>query len=211
MTFLENIVSDINWRVSELATLTTLPYRYRIADAHVQTLLTYSVPAIYALWEGFVKNSFAMYVQQLNSLNLDINTIDENLLTHAMTNGQDVDLGNSRTNFESKKRYIKIISAKYSNPLNIIEEVPTQSNVNYAVINDILMRFNLEPLEQKYRASLQKLLTFRNSIAHGERTIPVKKKDIESFSNVLQDLMLEVYSRIENGYNNSTYLKNRIE
>lgn len=207
MTFLENIARDIDWRVSELATLTTLPYRYHIADIHIQTLLTYSIPAIYALWEGFVRNSFAEYVQQLNSLNLNINAVNENLLTHALTNGKEINLENARTNFDSKKKYIKVVSAKYLNPLNIIEELPTHSNVNYNVINDILMRFNLESLEQKYKAPLQKLLIFRNSIAHGERTIPVKKKDIEFFSNLLKDLMLEIYVKIENGYNGSTYLK----
>lgn len=207
MTFLEQIVKDIDWRVSELATLTTLPYRYKIAEIHVQTLLFYSVPAVYALWEGFVKYSFTQYVRYINTLNISINMVNENVLTHALTNSLSLNLENSITNFNSKKRYICAIHTLHMNPLVIPEEIPTHSNVNYEIINDILLRFNLSELDPKYKRPLNKLLHYRNSLAHGERILPVTKKTIEEFGNLLQDLMTEIYSKIEDGYNNKTYLK----
>ena len=207
MTFLEQIVKDIDWRVSELATLTTLPYRYKIAEIHVQTLLFYSVPAVYALWEGFVKYSFTQYVRYINTLNIPINTVNENVLTHALTNSLSLNLENGITNFNSKKKYICAIHMLHMNPLVISEEIPTHSNVNYEIINDILLRFNLSELDPKYKRPLNKLLHYRNSLAHGERILPVTKKTIEEFGNLLQDLMTEIYSKIEDGYNNKTYLK----
>lgn len=207
MTFLDNIVSDIDWRVSELATLTSLPYRYKIADIHIESLLTYSVPAIYAIWEGFVRHSFVEYSTYLNSLNLPLKDVHENILTHALTNGTDVALENPRSSFDSKKRYIKAMLVKHQTVLNIPYDIPTKSNVNYSVINDILVRYNLEKLNSTYRTKLDKLLRFRNEFSHGERSIPVEKKDIESFSNLVQDLMVEIYSHIEDGYEQKTYLK----
>lgn len=207
MTFLTNILADIDWRVSELATLTTLPYRYKISDKHVESLLTYSVPAIYAIWEGYVRHCFIEYSTYLNSLSLSLIDVHENILTHAMTIEKAVALENPRTNFDSKKKYVTTILSKHQAKLNIPYEIPTKSNVNFAVINDILTRYNLEKLNQTYQSKLDKLLRFRNEFAHGERSIPVTKKDIEYFSNLVQDLMVEVFVRIEDGVNNHTYLK----
>ena len=207
MTFLEKIVADIDWRTSELATLTSLPYRYNIAEIHVKTLLTYSIPAIYALWEGFVRQSFVEYSTHLNSLYLPLNNVHENLLTHALTNGNDIALENPRVNFESKKKYIRTMLLKHQTVLNVPYEVPTKSNVNYSVINDILTRYNLEKLDIKYKSKLDKLLKYRNEFAHGDRDIPVEKKDVVFFSNLIQDLMVEIYSRIEKGFEDKTYLK----
>lgn len=207
MTFLEKIAADIDWRISELATLTSLPYRYNIAEIHVKTLLTYSIPAIYALWEGFVRQSFVEYSTYLNSLYLPLNNVHENLLTHALTNGTDIALENPRVNFESKKKYIRTMLVKHQTVLNVPYEIPTKSNVNYSVISDILNRYNLGKLDIKFKSKLDKLLRYRNEFSHGERGIPIEKKDVESFSNLIQDLMVEVYSLIEKGYENKTYLK----
>lgn len=207
MTMLKSIVDDIDWRVAELASLRTIPYRYRISQEHVNILVKYSIPAIYALWEGFVKKSFIAYSEELNLLKLQISDVDENLLTHALTIGTDFDLNCSRTHFDSKKKYIKAMKLKYADPLVLSNEIPTKSNVNYDVINDILMRFNLKNMDKSYKKPLDKLLRFRNNIAHGEGSIPIHKNNVEEFANLVQDLMLSVYERIEIGFNAKTYLR----
>lgn len=208
MTMLKAIVEDIDWRVAELASLRTIPFRYRIDVNHVDILIRYIIPAIYALWEGFVKKSFITYSEELNSLKLQISNVHENLLTHALTIGTEFDLNCSRSSFDAKKRYIKAMKLKYTTTLMLTYEIPTKSNVNFDVINDILMRFNLNSMDKKYKKPLNKLLRFRNEVAHGERVTPIRKENIEEFVNLVQDLMLEIYDRIEFGFNTKTYLKN---
>ena len=44
--------------MSELASLKTIPLRYNLLSHHKEMLIKYTIPSIYALWEGFVKNSF---------------------------------------------------------------------------------------------------------------------------------------------------------
>lgn len=68
------------------------------------------------------------------------------------------------------------------------------------------MRFNLDTLPKSYKNKLSKLLQFRNSIAHGETSILVKIDHIVEFSTLVNNLMVEIYERIELGYNNSTFL-----
>jgi hypothetical protein len=68
--FIQEILADINWRVSELATIKSLPIKYSFRPDHKELQIKYSIPAIYAIWEGFVKNTFTIYSTHLNSLNI---------------------------------------------------------------------------------------------------------------------------------------------
>ena len=70
MYFIDEINSDIQWRMSELASLKTIPLRYNLLSHHKEMLIKYTIPSIYALWEGFVKNSFELYVREINKLNI---------------------------------------------------------------------------------------------------------------------------------------------
>lgn len=85
MTFKEEIIADINWRVSELASLKTIPFRYNITESHKNILIKYTMPSIYSLWEGFIKSSFQSYIRELNNLNIPIQNTHINLLTHTIT------------------------------------------------------------------------------------------------------------------------------
>jgi hypothetical protein len=62
MPFRRKIGEDIDWRVSELMTIKTFPLHYELSEHHKKFFLKYSVPSIYAVWEGFVKNSFRLYM-----------------------------------------------------------------------------------------------------------------------------------------------------
>lgn len=76
------------------------------------------------------------------------------------------------------------------------------------MINNILHRFNLELLPEKpYEKQLNKLLRIRNSISHGETSIPVDKTIISELSFAVLKLMDEVFIRVVDGCNKKTYLK----
>lgn len=206
MDILKNIIADLDWRSGELAILKTLPHRYNILDNHQILLKTYLVPAIYALWEGYVCNSFQSYIRFINSLNLCANELHINILTFALMYDIRLNLGNPRLHLEKQKKIVEIYNNTISKTININPSIPTRSNVNYDVINEILQLFNLSSIDITYKSPLNKLLKFRNSIAHGERAIPVKDENIMEFTNLLINLMSEIYLKIENGIKSKSYL-----
>ena len=207
MYFVDEINSDIQWRMSELASLKTIPLRYNLLSHHKEMLIKYTIPSIYALWEGFVKNSFELYVREINKLNIPIEEVHINVITHTLSSCENLYLENPRMNFISKKEFVEFYQSKISKPLNITTKIPTKSNVDFIVINDILTRFNLTLLPKVFERKLNKLLKFRNSIAHGETSLPVKMEDVTFFSQLVNDLMVEIITRLDEGYKKQTFKK----
>lgn len=206
--FIDDIKSDIDWRMSELASLKTIPVRYHLLNHHSELLIKYAVPSIYALWEGFVKKSFELYAGHINSLKLNSSDIHINLFTHSFSTEDKLALENPRMSFAKKKEFMAFFQNKFKGKFTIPQKIPTKSNVDYKVINEILERFNLPALpEQLYKKGLNRLLCFRNSIAHGDTSILVKSEDLAEFSKLINDLMVEIFERIEKGKINETFKK----
>lgn len=205
MSCLQEIQSDIDWRMSELGSLKSIPLRYNLLKHHQEMIIKYTIPSIYALWEGFVKSSFKCYVSEINSLSLNVNEIHINLLVHGLTSIDKLRLENVRNSFKSKKEFTEHYLTIISKPFELAEIIPTNSNVNFDIINEILHLFNLELLPKKFNKPLNKLVNFRNSIAHGEVRIPIQMQDVEDFSHLLNDLMVEIILRIEGGLSTQTF------
>ena len=204
--FIDDIKSDIDWRMSELASLKTIPVRYNLLNHHSELLIKYAVPSIYALWEGFVKKSFELYAGHINSLKLNSSDIHINLFTHSFSTEDKLALENPRMSFVKKKEFMAFYQNKLKSEFTIPQKIPTKSNVDYKVINEILEKFNLLALpEQPYKKGLNKLLRFRNNIAHGDISILVKSEDLAEFSKLINDLMVEIFGRIEEGKLNETF------
>ena len=70
-----------------------------------------------------------------------------------------------------------------------------------------LTRFNLTLLPKVFERKLNKLLKFRNSISHGETSLPVKMEDVTFFSQLVNDLMVEIITRLDEGYKKQTFKK----
>lgn len=205
---LAEIQEDINWRVSEISNIKTIPLRYSLLDAHKKTLILYSVPSLYALWEGYVKNTFQLLTTYLNKLGIQPRYIHINILTHAIEN--ECQLGNERKHFDKKLSLVESAINIYDASLSIKQGIPTESNVNYKVINKILERFNIKSLDCKYDKPLNRLLLFRNKIAHGENSIKVNKQDINDFSFLVQNLMYDILILIEDYIKNEDYKNKRL-
>lgn len=203
---IKEISKDIDWRMSELASLKSMPVRYKLLPHHQEMIIKYTIPSIYSLWEGFVKNSFRSYIARINSLNLSFKDVHINLLVHGVTSIDKLRLENPRNSFKSKKEFTSYYLSIISKPFQMTEVIPTQSNVNFDIINEILLIFNLELLPELFNKPLGRLVAFRNSIAHGEVSIPIKLKDIEVFTKLLNDLMVEILLRIDNGLKQMTYI-----
>jgi hypothetical protein len=203
--FTEEILADIEWRISELATLKSIPIRYSFKPDHKELHIKYSIPAIYAIWEGFVKNCFTIYSQHLNTLSLKRSEIASALLTHQIDS--ECDFQNPRQNFEAKQRLVELIDGLFTETIIIKPSVPTESNVNFKVLNKILERFCINQIEDKYDRGLNKLLRFRNTIAHGENSITVDMTHVTEFVSLVESLMLDIVINIQTSERNGTYKK----
>ena len=207
MTIQEAIAADIDWRNGELAELRVILHKAHLTTNQKQTYIRYIVPAIYALWEGFVKNSFELYGKEINSSGLPLASLHENLLTHAINNHDKLALDRERTNFKTQKEFSLLIREFLNRPFPLQNKLPTKSNVNSEVLSDLFCKYNIGELEQKTGKRLDKLLWFRNTIAHGDNSIPVKEEHIDEFAKLFQDLMLDLFNRIDFAVKNRTYLK----
>ena len=203
--FLDEILADIDWRVSELATLKSIPIRYSFRPDHKEIHIKYSIPAIYAIWEGFVKNCFVIYSNHLNSLSIRRDDISIQLLTHQLD--CECDFNSPRSNFDSKKRLVLQIDNILTDIIEIKPNVPTESNVNFKVLNKILDRFCIDKIDDKYENGLNKLLRFRNTIAHGENSLTVTMVHVTEFITLIENLMLDIAINIEMNERIGTYRK----
>ena len=207
MYALDEILSDIDWRMGELAILKTIPHRYCILSEHQDILKTYFIPAMYALWEGFVNNSFQIYIRFLNGLKLKSSEMDTSILTFALMSNDRLNLESPRLNFAKQRQCVELFNLTLASPIVIDPKIPTKSNVNFKVINSLLAAFNLQQLSMDYKSPLDKLLMYRNSISHGERSVNVSDKDISDFTDLILALMADVCIKIEEGMMMKTFLK----
>ena len=207
MTIQEELAADIDWRNAELAELRVILHKAHLTQVQRETYIRYIVPAIYAIWEGFVKKSISLYSKEINKSNASLLLLHENLLTHAITMDDKLALDRARTNFKTQKEFSLYISEFLNKEFPIDGKIPTKSNINSEVLTDILERFNLGVIEKKNKSKLDKLLKFRNTIAHGDNSIPVKEENIDEFIRLIQDLMVVVFDKIDDAVINKTYKK----
>ena len=206
MTIQEEIAADIDWRNGELAELRVILHKANLSSSQRVTYIRYIVPAIYALWEGFVKNCLELYSKEIQKSGVPIRDLNENILTFAVVADDKLSLDKERTKYETQKEFTLYIREHLNRVFPTNNKLPTKSNINKEVLTDLLKMFNLGGVDTKAGKGLNKLLTFRNSIAHGDNSIPVEEKDIDTFTKLIQDLMLVIFDKIEYAVTHTTYL-----
>lgn len=201
----EELLQEVEWRTNELSIIRTIPFRFNFNDKQKKILEKYSVVAIYSIWEGFVTKSFALYIREINSLNLTCDEINLNILTHDIFIKFDL-TEEQRKHFEHKCNFVNNILEYSKSPVFISPKIPTEANVGFKVINKILNHFHLEELPKKDFDRLDKLLLYRNKIAHGEYSVVVTQDIIQDFILAVIDSMHAVTIRIMDGFFSKTYL-----
>ncbi len=205
VTFIDEILADIDWKVSELAILKSIPIRYSFRPEHKELQVKYTIPAIYAIWEGFVKSCFVIYSNHLNSLSISRLEIAIPLLTHQIDS--ECDFNNPRISFDAKQKMVTLIDSLLTDIVTIKPSVPTESNINFKVLNKILERFCIDKVPDHYDSKLNKLLLFRNKVAHGDNSITVNMTHVTEFISTVENLMLDVAINVEQNEKVGTYKK----
>ena len=204
--FEEELLHEVDWRTDELSIIISIPHLFNFNDKQNKIIEKYSVPAIYSIWEGFVKQSFILYIQKINSFELTHDKINLNILTQDIFTKFDLTEEKIK-HFEHKCNFVNNIFEYSKLPITLSHSIPTEANVNFKVINKILNHFYLEELPKKdFKSPLDKLLFYRNSIAHGECSLIVNEKINQEFNLTVINAMHEVINRIIEGYSKEAYL-----
>lgn len=202
---LTNILNEqVEWRISEIASLKTIPYKNNISRFNRDLLMKYSVPAFYALWEGYVVVSVQEYVNMINGLNLECDEIHPKLIAH------DIDmkhnLRNGRINLQPRVDFCVQLKEYFSTNVKISTKVPTKSNVCYKTINTILNSLNLGEFDKcKFEYPLTQLIKYRNDIAHGENSLIIDEEIVLKLSTTVIDCMDELTDLLIEGATNKFY------
>ncbi len=208
MNIIETLLSDVEWRVSELSSIRGLPHRYKFNAYDLSFLRRQSIVSIYAIWEGFIKNCSEEYLKYINILELGFNAVDINFKSYYFNSK--ISLEQSRPSKKAQDKFISIAQNVFNTHITFeINEALlrniTSSNVNYKQLCKILQNFCLSSSElTKYEDLLNKLLNFRNKIAHGENAITVDETEISDFIHTIENLMYDCLIEFENKINNFT-------
>ncbi len=134
----QEIRSDIDERQKLMLQLKTLSLRYGFNEKDEQMFLNYAIPAVYAIWEGFVQNVFRLYIQELNRLSLTIDTISKPILVYHLEN-KFKQFREYPKDTKKKTLFFDSLEQFYSERvIDIHPIVNTESNVGFDVINKLL-------------------------------------------------------------------------
>lgn len=214
LSFLEQeLMSEIDERRDLMLRLKLLLKRLQL-DQDKQLFLSYSIPIVYSVWEGFVKIALQIYVKELNKLNLSIDNICDAIFIYHMES-RFSQLKDYPQDFKKKVKLFNNLQKVYvNNTFDIHSEVNIESNVDFNVLNRLLDGFNLKKIpdyiEPKYSLANELdgfLLRIRNATAHGDKSIFISEEELFRAIALVEKLMDLVFERIKDGFINQSYLK----
>jgi len=182
----------------------TVHLRYAMRPEHREFLLRQSVLGIYAEWEGFVKKAVAVYLQEINKECVPFSSLHDFYISYQTDSV--AKFKSPKTDFGTIAKLSRSLFEMYQGPVVFSTGVNTESNLNLKVANTMLRKLCLTGLSSEYEAPLNKLLKYRNSLAHGDEGIPVKQSDVDTFTLLVQNLATDFALSINDGFQNKVYL-----
>ncbi len=183
----------------------TLHLEYNLTPEHRDFFMQQSVLSIYAAWEGFLKSSLEAYLEKLSRLELDCHELSDTYL--AYQTDQICNFSQPKSKYESVKDLSVKLHQMYSDKVIFETRINVRSNANHKNTNSVLNKLALKLIDKQYEIKLNKLLRFRNAIAHGENSIPVYQESLDEFTTLVQNLAMQIMAAIIEGFNTEVYRK----
>ena len=194
--------------------------RYHLSKKHLDIFTVQSIAMIYSIWEGFIQQSFQLYIAYLNELQVDLNYFADSIVTFHMEN-KFKQLREYPKKDSSKKNFFLALEEHLSHSYHeIYKVVDTESNVSFEVLNKLLDTFGLEkfpPYWKQYthpnpslKDTMGTFLRYRNGVAHGgdiSSEEKVSKQVYTKYKCLVTDLMYEMHDKFMKGIAQRTYLR----
>lgn len=188
--FVEQIYAEREWRCQELEFCRKVPVLYtnKLFEIQKTKYWRMCIPIIYAHWEGFTISLFKTLVDYLNQENIAFSNAKECLIILANRGKFGYLQGNN--SFEQQSRFIQEFMPMLYDVIQIPREsVSADSNLNYKQLQKIVKYFDF-PISSKIlnqKPQIERLVTFRNKIAHGENSIIIAESDVnEAIDNTIR-------------------------
>lgn len=169
--FMDLLEQDSSWRKHELSVMRGLIDSSKGAAKH--SAIRASVVILYSHWEGHIKKAGKLYISYLNHLGLKYKLMSDNNLSVGLLSNF---IGESQSKgFFSYEKYVEFIGCNHANDkFNVDSDkvINTKSNLQIEVLSEILAIIGISDtlfIANKLYID-EKLLKYRNSIAHGEDT-----------------------------------------
>lgn len=221
-TFEDIILEDIDDRLRALSEIERAIFtkRYRLNKNHFEYLSVQSITMIYSIWEGYVHNSFQVYIDHLNSLSVDFDKLSDDIVVFHMEN-EFKQLKSYPLKHNKKIQFYNKLQGFYDNKSqNIYNVVNTGSNVSFEILNSILKSFSLESFPEYWsiyihpnpnlKQAMTTFLRYRNGVAHGGDISSEEKVTqvvYSKYKNLVLDLMYEILQKMITGNSTRSYLK----
>lgn len=196
--------------------------RYGFLPKDFKVLSKQSIVMLYSLWEGFVQEIFALFLQEVDrSVNSYFELTDSFMVSQI------------EKNFSQFNQYPKDDSAKiffhtqYFNQITykkhtIKDQVNLKNNVGLGVLNNLLKIHGIKEISPYWKEKgyahkncnvkdlLDKLLDRRNNTAHGNKimtNVIIEQAEFDQYKKLIIDLIYELGNLFIECINNKTYLK----
>ncbi len=218
----QNLLSNIEERENILFEIERSIFtgRYGLSKKHYEILSVQSISMIYSIWEGFIQNSFQMYIEYINSLNIDFHLLSENIQIFHLENSFKQFKNYPEKNIKKKKFYNELNEFYKKKNHILYNKIDTKSNVNLKILNSLFKIFHLVPFDsfwKKYKHpnsnlgdTMNTFIKYRNTVSHGgdiSSEEKVNKKVYVKYKTLISDLMYAIREKMKQGIQNKTYLK----
>ena len=194
--------------------------RYKLSKKHYSLLSVQSISILYSYWEGFIQNSFQLYIDYLNSLSLNFNLFSNEITVFHMDNTFK-QFSNYPNVYGKKIAFYEQLEHHFAQEKhNLFRVVDTKSNVDFGVLNDLLKQFSLVPFPEYWhiyqypnpnlKEALNRFVRYRNGVAHGGDISSEEKISQAVYSyyrHLISDLMYEIHNKFMEGISEHKYLK----
>lgn len=199
---------ELEWRSAEIALLKKAIINLNTTPQMQNILRRYVVPALYALWEGFVTFAFGEYVAMINASKKNVRKINVNVVRHDIF--QRFNLLQISADSEKQKQLIKNLKNYFDDRIALTTIVPTSSNVDFDQLKKILGAFGVEWTNVvDFESGMKEFLSFRHGIAHGNvKFKDVSQERIDKFAKLITDLMYGLADTLNEHVINRRYLDN---
>ncbi|WP_174865302.1 MAE_28990/MAE_18760 family HEPN-like nuclease [Pectobacterium polaris] len=231
--FEEDLLSDIRWREKEfirikedISTFESNIHKYnemiisknfsdsdRIEKEHFESEMNFfcrlSVPLVYAHWEGFFKHAIRAYLKSISDMDICLSNLTNEIVTYKL----DVFMRKlqGKASFSQKKDFVNEYSNKISSIVKFSKgelKIDTKSNLNYEVTKELCEQFvidNSKFLENE--AVINRLVSQRNSICHGENSNVVNVEQIKEYIKIIMDLFYVISEQLSEKLKKQHFLK----
>ena len=144
-----------------------------------------SIPMIYALWEGYVREVCQLYLEHIETHVSRAADLQPAILGYMWTPALRPLTGG--LNFSRKTSIAELVLTSASTPVSFRsteKEIGTKSNLKHSVLEDIAAHLCLDisPLAG-WKSHLNALVDLRNNIAHGSRPTGLSYLDFDTYAH----------------------------